>query len=196
MAVRLQSKRFFLSAMILLGGLSATAKLSAIAQTQPNPLRLLDVVRFYNGLPHQTRSLQLLQQQIDDRDPELLQADSIAANVWRNSNTLVGHVDILNQISAENRTGADPLALATNAAGIRAGAPVDIELLPSGGVESPDQVMVTVTRGGILDDSVAEVRDRFDIQQQNGQWTIQRAGRQVRCQEGRGHQDFSAENCL
>ena len=196
MAVRSRSKHFLLSAMILLGGLSATAKLSAIAQTQPNSLRLIDVVRFYNGLPHQARSLQLLQQQIDDRDPALLQADSIAANVWRNSNTLVGHVDTFNQISPENRIGADPLALATNGAGIRPGAPVDIELLPSGGVESPDRVMITITQGGILDDSVAQVRDRFDIRRQDGQWIIQRAGRQIRCQEGRGHQDFSAENCL
>ena len=196
MAVQFRSRYFLLSALALLSGLAVTAKLPAIAQTQPNPLRLADIVRFYNGLPHQSRSLQLLQQQIDDRDPSLLQADSIAANVWRNSPTLVGYTDILGSISAENRTGADPLALATKAANVRAGAPVDIGVLSGPNVESPTQVMITITRGGILDDSVAEIRDRFDIQAQNGRWTIQRAGRQVRCQTGRGHQDFSAENCL
>lgn len=195
MTVQSRSKRFLLFALILLGGLAATAKLPVIAQTQPGSLRLVDMVRFYSGLPHQARSLQLLQQQIDNRDPQLLQADSIAANVWRNSTTLVGHTDIFNQISAKNRTGPDPLTLATNAANVRVGGPVDIEVLPSPGVESPSQVMVTITQGGILDDSVAGVRNRFDIQQQNGQWTIQRAGRQVRCQAGRGHQDFSAEIC-
>lgn len=182
--------------IILLGSMTAALRLPATAQAQSNSLRLLDVVRFYNGLPHQTRSLQLLQQQIEDRDPTLLQADSIAANVWRNSSTLVGHTDILGSISAENRTGVDPIALATNVSNIRVGAPVDIEVLSGPGVESPSEVMITITQGGVLDDSVAEVRDRFDIRQQNGQWTIQRAGRQVRCQAGRGHQDFSAESCL
>lgn len=196
MTVRSQSKYFLLSALVLLSGAAMTAKLPAIAQTPQNPLRLVDIVRFYNGLPHQSRSLQLLQQQIEDRDLELLEADSIAANVWRNSPVLVGHTDILDTISAENRTGPDPLALATNAANVRVGAPVNIEVLSGPGVESPTQAMVTITQGGILDDSIAEVRYRFDIQAQSGQWTIRRAGRQVRCQAGRGHRDFSAESCL
>ena len=196
MTVQSRSNRFLLSALILLGGMAATVKLPVIAQSQPNSLRLADVVRFYSGLPHQARSLQLLQQQIDNQNPELLQADSIGANVWRNSTTLAGHTDILNQIAAENRTGSDPLAMATSAANIRVGAPADIEVLSSPGGEAVNEVMITITQGDFLDDSIAGVRDRFDIQQQNGQWTIQRAGRQVRCQPGRGHQDFSAENCL
>jgi hypothetical protein len=118
------------------------------------------------------------------------------ANVWRDSESLVGHIDILEQIPPTERTGADPLALAIAAANLRTGAPADIELLPGANVESPDQVMVTVTAADILDDSVAGIRDRFDIERQGDQWTIQRAGRQVRCQPGRGHADWSDETCL
>jgi hypothetical protein len=88
------------------------------------------------------------------------------------------------------------LQLAIANSNLRTGAPVDIELLSGPNVEAPDQVMVTVTAGGLLDDSVAGIRYRFDMQLQNGQWEIQRAGQQFRCQPGRGHQDWSDETCV
>lgn len=185
---------------LVLGSLLATQPWGltswALAQVTPPSLVLINVARYYKGLPHQDRALWLLQQQIDAMDPELLQADSIMANVWRNSDTLVGHVNILEQIPPAKRTGSDPLALAIDNANLNPGAPVDIEMLTGENVESPDQVMVTVTAGGILDDSVAGMRYRFDIQQHDGQWTIGRAGLQFRCQPGRGHQTWSDESCI
>ncbi|MEL6814129.1 MAG: hypothetical protein AAFP03_04850 [Cyanobacteria bacterium J06598_3] len=197
MIARQKNKYYLLPVIaILLSSLVGSIKAPALAQSQQPSLRLVDLAKFYSGLPHQERALQLLQQQVNTLNPELLSADNIAANVWRNSATLAGHTDILGQIPAANQTGPDPLQLALSAAAPRTGTPLDIEVLPSGGVEAPNQVMITVTKGGALDDSVAGVRDRFDIQLQNGQWQIQRAGRQVRCQAGRGHQNFSAENCL
>ena len=129
-------------------------------------------------------------------NPELLAADSIMANVWRDTETLMGHVDILGDIAASDRVGPDPLMLAIANANLRTGAPVDIEMLAGPNVESPDQVMVTVAAGGLLDDSVAGIRYRFDIQRQANQWEIQRAGQQFRCQPGRGHTDWSDQTCI
>lgn len=197
MATLLKNKsRLLVSTFIFLSCVSGIAKAPAVAQNAAASLRLVDIAKFYSGLPHQERALQILQQQVEALNPELLQADSVATNVWRNSDTLSGHSDILSQIPAANRTGPDPLQLALNAARVRSAAPLDIEVLPSGGIESPNQVMITITEGGALDDSIAGLRYRFDIQRQNDQWEIQRAGRQIRCQAGRGHQDFSVENCL
>ena len=129
-------------------------------------------------------------------NPELLEADSIVANVWRNADSLSGHVNILDNIPAANRTGADPLDLAMANVNLRTGAPVDIELLSGANVESPEQVMVTIIQGGILDDSIAGIRYRFDIARQNDTWEIQRAGQQFRCHLGRGQQDWSDASCL
>jgi hypothetical protein len=197
MLSQLKSKFLYLLAIgSLLGGYSVGLKSFAQAQQTPMPIGLIDVAKYYDGLPHQDRALWLLQSQIAETNPELLEADSIVANVWRDSDPLVGHVDILGEIPAANRTGADPLQLAIANANLRAGAPVTIELLSGPNVESPDQVMVTVTAGGLLDDSLGGIRYRFDMELQNGQWEIQRAGQQFRCQPGRGHQDWSDDTCL
>ena len=188
----LKNRRLLLAAAGVLG----TFMLSpAFAQLSQPRLSLRGIVQFYSGLSHQDRAISLLQQQIDKSNPELLQADSIAANVWRNSTTLVGHEDILGDIAEANRTGTNPIDMAMAVANVRVGAPVDVEVLYGPGVESPTEAMVTITEGGLLDDSVAGFRYRFDIVNQNGQWTITRAGRQFRCQPGRGHQDWSIELC-
>lgn len=185
-----------LAGLALAGTLLAGSQLNSFAQIAQPPLSLLNMARFYSGLPQQDNALLALQDQINDHSPELLRADSIASNIWRNSDTLAGHQDILSQIAVENRTGSDPVSMALAIASSRTGAPLDIEVLPIGGRESPNRVIVTLDRGGFLDDSVAGDRHRFDMTLQNGQWTIQRAGRQFRCQRGRGQQDFSAELCL
>jgi hypothetical protein len=191
-----QKSFHWLAVCSLLGG--STVGLQVLAQAQGTPLSisLINVVNYYTGLPHQDRAIWLLQSQIDKMQPNLLAADSIMANVWRDSDTLVGHVNVLEQIPAADRVGADPFELAIANSNLRTGAPVDIELLSGPNVEAPDQVMVTVTAGGLLDDSVAGIRYRFDIELQNGQWEIQRAGQQFRCQPGRGHQDWSDDTCL
>ncbi len=179
----------------ILGGVAGAIKPMALAQNRPSPIRLINVVKYYEGLPAQNRAIELLQNQIDKMNPELLQADSIVANVWRDSDTLTGHVDIIDEL--DSLTGADPLDLAIASANLRTGAPVDIEVLTGSNVESPDQVMVTVTQGGVLDDSVAGIRYRFDIERQDDStWEIQKAGQQFRCQLGRGHQDWSDQLCL
>lgn len=188
----LKIKRLFLMGA---GIFASSLMLSpALAQlTQPG-LSLHSLARFYSGLPHQDRALSLLQDQIDKSNPELLQADSIAANVWRDSATLVGHEDILGGIAQSDRTGTDPLAMAINLANVRPGGPVDIEVLYDQ-AELPSEAMVTITREGFLDDSVDGSRYRFDIIKQGEQWTITRAGRQFRCQPGRGQQNWAAAIC-
>ncbi|MEO1619662.1 MAG: hypothetical protein AAFU53_01375 [Cyanobacteria bacterium J06632_3] len=175
---------------------SSIALPSAIAQVTQRGLNLSDVVRYYNNQPHQDRAISLLQQQINSTHPELLEADSIAANVWRDSVTLAGHEDVLGNIPASDRTGTDPLQMAITASNLGIAQPVTIEALYGPSAESPNQAMITITQSGILDDSVGSIRYRFDISRQDDQWTITRAGRQFRCQQGRGHQDFSTELCL
>ena len=167
---------------------------SAFAQSAPRPISLVDMARFYSEAPQQTRALQLLEQQIEARNPALLSGDAIVANVWRNTDVLLGHQDILSDISAENRTGADPLQLAIAVANPSPGAPLNIEVLSDGG-EVRDSVVITLIESNLLDDSVEAILYRFDITAQNDQWTIQRAGRQFRCQTGRGQQDFAASLC-
>lgn len=194
--MKLKNRRSLLISLAILGSLLGSIKSPAIAQNAQPSLSLIDVARFYDGLPHQIRALQLLQAQIDKNNPELLAADSIVSNVWRDSDSFVGHTNTLSQIPLAQRTGTDPLTMALAIANPSAGRPLDIEVLPSGqSVEAPSQVMITIDQGGLLDDSVAGVRDRFDIAFQNGQWDITKAGRQFRCQQGRGHQDWSAELC-
>ncbi|MFK8185142.1 MAG: hypothetical protein AB8B99_17355 [Phormidesmis sp.] len=185
-----------LAGLALAGALIASSQLASFAQVGQPPLSLLNMAKFYSGLPQQDNALLTLQRQINDHSPELLRADSIASNLWRNTETLAGHQDILNQISVENRTGSDPVSMALAIASPRTGTPLTLEVLPIGGIEVPSRVMVTVERSGFLDDSVAGDRHRFDMTLQNGQWTIQRAGRQFRCQLGRGQQDFATDLCL
>ena len=98
-----------LAVFTLLGGITWAVKPLAFAQNGQPAIRLINIVKYYEGLPYQDRALGLLQNQIDNMNPELLQADSIVANVWRNADPLSGHVDILDSIPAANRTGADPL---------------------------------------------------------------------------------------
>jgi len=185
-----------LTGLALVGTLLAGSQLTSFAQVGPPPLSLLNMAKFYNGLPQQDSALRVLEQQMNDNSPDLLRADSIASNLWRTSETLIGHSDILSQLSAENRTGNDPVRMALVIVGTpRPGAPLALEVLPVDSAESPSRVIITLERSGFLDDSIAGDRHRFDMTQQNGQWTIQRAGRQVRCQRGRGSQDFSAQLC-
>jgi hypothetical protein len=55
----------------------------------------------------------------------------------------------------------------------------------------------TLTLDGLFDDSVAA--QRYDLEltrRDDGTWTIDSASWAQRCQEGRGHQDFSPEPCV
>ncbi|MEL7333885.1 MAG: hypothetical protein AAFN12_16685 [Cyanobacteria bacterium J06560_2] len=176
--------------------LSSFALKPAIAQRLPSSLSLRGIAQFYSGLPHQDRALSMLQNQIDKSQPELLQADSVAANVWRNSEVFIGHEDILGSLAESDLTGSNPVDIALTAANARTTTPFDMEVLYGPGIESPTQAVITISQSGLLDDSVAGQRYRFDLSRQNNQWTMTRAGRQVRCQARRGHQNWSAEPCL
>lgn len=65
----------------------------------------------------------------------------------------------------------------------------------------PDQAVVSITQIGIGDDSVRGVRYRVEFvstspsAQTSKQWQMVWAGSQFKCQLGRGHQDWSTENC-
>ncbi len=57
--------------------------------------------------------------------------------------------------------------------------------------------VVLVTHEGLMDDSVRDERVRVAyVRHPDGLWAPQYAGRQQRCQAGRGHADWSPEPCL
>jgi hypothetical protein len=65
----------------------------------------------------------------------------------------------------------------------------------------PDRAIVTITQTGVADDSVGGIKRRVELQQTKSaqtaeQWKAVWAGSQVKCQPGRGHQDWSTELCL
>ena len=55
---------------------------------------------------------------------------------------------------------------------------------------------VVVTLDGPLDDSIRAERWTLDFEQDAGVYTLTAALREQRCQPGRGHQDFSADDCV
>jgi hypothetical protein len=54
---------------------------------------------------------------------------------------------------------------------------------------------VTVTIGGLLDDSVESVRLTFALTADGERWTVSEARWAQRCRPGRGHRDFSPAAC-
>jgi hypothetical protein len=55
---------------------------------------------------------------------------------------------------------------------------------------------VTVTLDGLLDDSIRAERWTLAFEQEDGTYRLTNALREQRCQAGRGHQGFSADDCL
>ena len=65
----------------------------------------------------------------------------------------------------------------------------------------PNQAIVTITQTGVADDSVAAIKYRAQLVATQSsptgkQWKMIWAGSQVKCHQGRGHQDWSTELCL
>jgi len=95
----------------------------------------------------------------------------------------------------EGAVGDDPTALALDAFG------------PAEPGEGPSQTtaetlrtrrryaVVLVTTVGLADDSVRDRRTRVVLGRTTEGWSVVAAGRQVRCQPGRGHAGWSAEAC-
>jgi hypothetical protein len=76
-----------------------------------------------------------------------------------------------------------------------AGAPqvtIESDAGPEGG--GPAQVTVTLDR--LLDDSIQTQRFVLDFTGQGETWRLDRGTWSQRCKPGRGHQDFSPENCV
>ena len=69
---------------------------------------------------------------------------------------------------------------------------IDAKAGPEGG--GPQTVVVTLD--GLPDDSVQAERWTLGFDEADGLYTLNAALREVRCRAGRGHQDFSAEDCV
>lgn len=72
----------------------------------------------------------------------------------------------------------------------------NIELLAAS-AENSDSLTVFVTDDGFLDDSVRGEKYKFELKRnEQGVWKVVSAGKAWKCQEGRGHQDYSTEPCV
>ncbi|MBE9140089.1 hypothetical protein IQ254_23315 [Nodosilinea sp. LEGE 07088] len=61
--------------------------------------------------------------------------------------------------------------------------------------QTDDQALVILTQTGLADDSVKGVRYRLEFVPEGDQWQLDWAGRQVRCQSGRGSEEWINELC-
>lgn len=95
--------------------------------------------------------------------------------------------------------GADPMALvfATRQSSAEPTGSEQIRV----SYPAPDKALVTVTKTGLADDSVAAIRTRYeftpvtDAAEGAKQWQLTQVGEQNKCQRDRGPQDWSAELC-
>ncbi len=112
------------------------------------------------------------------------------------------------------RENYKPIALGNLTSTLRGSDPKAIALSAFGNLESeggsrdvkvnypqPNLAIVTITQTGVADDSVGAIRYRAEFRQNESpptgkQWEMIWAGSQVKCQLGRGHQDWSTELCL
>lgn len=61
--------------------------------------------------------------------------------------------------------------------------------------ETDDMALVMLTQTGLADDSVNGMRYRLEFVPEGDQWRLDWAGSQVRCQQGRGSQEWSTDLC-
>ena len=69
---------------------------------------------------------------------------------------------------------------------------VDVEILG----QTDREAVALVTAFGLPDDSIRDERLLLTYRPLGASWSLAEAGRQVRCQAGRGHQDWGPEACL
>jgi hypothetical protein len=110
----------------------------------------------------------------------------ILQQIWPNPHSFSDHVDILNRVPLAQRTGPDPLALTDKYTHIADGAPPTIKQFGEpNATELNGEIIITIEKGGLMDDSVSAIRDRFAIQKKSAdQWEITKAGRQYWCDRG------------
>lgn len=89
-------------------------------------------------------------------------------------------------------TGSDPKAVAQQAFNNSEAKSKQVAIAyPARG-----KAVVTITQLGLEDDSVGSIRYRVELTRSGRQWRIVWAGFQVKCQSGRGHQNWSPQNCV
>jgi hypothetical protein len=99
---------------------------------------------------------------------------------------------------AKASTGSDPKAVALSVFGNTDSEGGSREVKVD--YPQPDQAIVTITQTGVADDSIAAIRYRVELLSKNSSpatnsWKIVWAGSQFKCQQGRGHQDWSTKLC-
>ncbi len=55
--------------------------------------------------------------------------------------------------------------------------------------------IITLTHNGLADDSVQGIKYKIEVRKQGENWRIVWVGNQVKCRQGRGHQNWSANRC-
>lgn len=104
-------------------------------------------------------------------------------------------IGLVSFTEAAGTPGADPEAVALDAFGAadldapRQGTTVETLM------RRPRVAVVLVTTVDEADESVRDARTRVVLVRGSGGWAVHSAGRQVRCQTGHGHAEWSAEFC-
>lgn len=95
----------------------------------------------------------------------------------------------------EGAVGAEPTEVALAAFGstepVEGNFEEEVEVVD----QTDDQALVMLTQTGLADDSVNGMRYRLEFVPEGDQWRLDWAGSQVRCQSGRGSQDWSTDLC-
>lgn len=105
--------------------------------------------------------------------------------------------------------GEEPPAPGDDAAGFESPVELATAFLESNGAEARTtsivaerpgeagpEATITITLDGIFDDSVQAVRYTLEAEQREGAWHLVSTRREQRCAPGRGHEDFSPEDCV
>jgi len=89
------------------------------------------------------------------------------------------------------------LALSSEFVGLDATDGPDVSFVATSGPEGAGPASVTLVLDGLLDDSVRARRYVLTLSRRDdGTWRVDAAAWAQRCNEGRGHQDFSPGPCL
>jgi hypothetical protein len=110
---------------------------------------------------------------------------------------VVGDRDDYNEMDVpENAVGAEPVAVALATFGSpepgEGNFEENVELIE----QTDDTALVMLAQTGLLDDSVNGIRYRLEFVSEGNQWRLDWAGQQVRCQPGRGPDDWTTDLCI
>jgi hypothetical protein len=72
----------------------------------------------------------------------------------------------------------------------------NVSIVSEAPAEAAEEATVTVTYSGLLDDSVEATRSTIRLQRDGDVWHVEEVKTSVRCKPHRGHQGFSADDCV